>query len=321
MAKTIDRPWEKTGEANGIHTYQKSDGSNLLHVKGIIIIDQGIDKMGNLFRDIPNHVKWVGYCDEAKVIKVINRNQYIFYETMTPPWPVARRDMVLESKSVYTNKNLSVTISSRAIDYNKFPSPKDTVRIKSLNVKLGMEYITRNKTGIVYEIQVDPAGDIPSFISNIFNQIYVQQNLANLKAAAADKNYMATLNDTIDTELIEKLVSNDKILKSALKTRLSRLITSKNNLNYLINDTRFKESWVNNQSGLAEKLFFAGHDTTIARESVKKIISVYLERFDLSQDQLNKLSNNNQIHDIFLNNSIENSLTRNLIQDILIQKS
>jgi len=304
-----DTPWVKTKESQGILTFQRPGSSGLLQVKGVTVVEAGIDIMGGIFRDIPRHYKWVGYCKEARILEIVDSSRYVFYEVMAPPWPVSRRDMEMVSVATYYNDVMKVSIDSMPSTQNRVPVTDTYIRLKEIRAKINFEYVSATRTGISYELKINPAGDIPPFIANIFNQAYIFENMQNLKKVAVDKEYTETIKNGEDTALFARLLANPETLKNTLRDRLGRYLRSKENIAWLAADARFAGQWGANKYGLADSLFLGNYDEKLRQKALKTIIKVYLERFPLTESQRDRLLASPEVAGIFTDGKIETGLS------------
>lgn len=315
-----DKNWTKIRESDGILTYKKSDGSSILEVKGVVITKARMDIVGNIFRNIPMHAKWVNYCQSAEVLKEKGQNYYVFYEKLQPPWPVSKRDIIAIGKSKYLNNNLIVSISTTA-DPTYMPEKKDYVRIKELYANISIEFVPPQRTGITYELKLDPGGSIPPFINNIFNQAYIFENMQKLRRISVDPKYHVQLANPADVKLIDRLTSDDNILKNTLKNRLSRYISSEENTDFLTNDNDFFLKWKENADKLGEMLFLGKHEEKYKHLAIKAICQTYLrlhkDELKISNSQISRLLHKPEVIKIFTEQSIAKDLTQDFIKQEL----
>lgn len=309
-----DYNWEKTKEKNGILTFHKSDNTRILQLKGVIVIDTSIDIVGGIFRDIPRHQKWIGFCKQAKILKIVDNQHYIFYETLEPPWPVSKKDMIMDSIATYYNTELMVSIASNTITSQLVSETNEFDRMKEMEVNINFEYVTANKTGISYKLKINPDSDAPPFIINFFNKMYLFDNMQNLKRLSDDKIYIQNLANKEDTETLKKILNNPTVLKTTLQNRLGRYIQSTDNIKHLSNDSLIIKNWQNNENQFAELLFLGIHDPQYQRKALESIMSIYLKKFSLTEEEINKLVNSPKVIEKFKQGNIEKEITESFIK-------
>ncbi|MDH5366951.1 MAG: START domain-containing protein [Cyclobacteriaceae bacterium] len=117
--------------------------------------------------DIANITKWQTNIINQYVLKTINEKELIYYCEVDAPWPIAHRDLIFRFKMSQdsTTKVLTVTLKQLP-EY--IPVKKDIVRVPKAESILTVTPLSESKVKVNYTIHVDPGGEVPAFIVNLF---------------------------------------------------------------------------------------------------------------------------------------------------------
>lgn len=164
---SFNSDWEIKKNENGITVYsRKTENSDFLELKCITHIETSLTSIVALLNDWETYPQWVYRCQKSTTLKTINQNQLIHYQTITVPWPAQDRDFVVNVQLSQDEK--TKTVIQKAICKADFIHPiADYVRIKVFNATWTL---IPNKDGtveLIYQLLVDPGGNIPAWIVNL----------------------------------------------------------------------------------------------------------------------------------------------------------
>lgn len=156
--------WRLVEAKEGISVFHKVDSSKKSWTKLETEINAPINKILDFTADIENFTNWVYACNEARTLE--QRDNVTYYYTVTDlPYPLSDRDIIIKRVVDY-NKKTGVYKSTSTVD--------DTHKIKSDHVRI-TEYagfwsfipISPTRTKLVYEVHVNPGGNIPVWIQDM----------------------------------------------------------------------------------------------------------------------------------------------------------
>ena len=159
--------WELVKNSNGIKVYsQKVPNQQIKKVKVETVVVATLSKLITIFKDAENHNNWVFLSEYAEIAEVINDHNWKYYCYTETPWPVSDRDYYTSVVLVQNEIDYSVTITSIAIpDYA--PEIEGCVRISYIESVWVFNPIGNGSVHISFELEVDPGGNIPSWLINL----------------------------------------------------------------------------------------------------------------------------------------------------------
>jgi len=117
--------------------------------------------------DINNYKSWQVSINHVKILKQISKTELIYYAEIDAPWPIEQRDLIFHLKVIQhpVSKKLTVTLKEMP---SYMPEQEGIIRIPLAESTLTVTPITTNHLKVEYILQVNPGGDIPAFIANMF---------------------------------------------------------------------------------------------------------------------------------------------------------
>jgi hypothetical protein len=159
--------WEFIKEKDGIKIYTRlEDGKSLKSYKGVTDINAPAEKIFALMEDITNTDWWDKKLTHIKVLLYEKSKRVQYYMVYDLPWPVIDRDLCVDvtiTTDTVTGESKFNTVALNEV----IPERKDKVRIKDYRQIWTIIPAGKEKTHIVLEGFVDPAGTIPNWISNM----------------------------------------------------------------------------------------------------------------------------------------------------------
>jgi hypothetical protein len=116
--------------------------------------------------DLERQKEWVFNDKYSRPQKRIADNELIYYSEVSVPWPGTNRDFISHMTVTQPAANV-VSIESHA-EPDFIPEKDGLVRIRHSKSQWTITNAGNNQQKIVYEIQFDPGGSVPSWITNMF---------------------------------------------------------------------------------------------------------------------------------------------------------
>jgi hypothetical protein len=185
-----------------------------------------MEVIGEVLRDVPEFVQWIPDCASARVEKKYDRNTFVMYLILDPPF-IEKRDIVLKDEAVYDYENGNARINFFCTDEVKIPVEKKRIRVTVMNGSYKMEYLGRDKTKFVYKLKVDPAGDIPKIIAYSVMKNYPFNTLKKLKKMVADGKYAAAAKGSEDEREINIRAVNENTVRKIFSNNMIRVVKDK----------------------------------------------------------------------------------------------
>ncbi len=160
--------WSLRQSKDGIKVYTKNlENSAFKAVKTVCTIDASLSRLTAVLLDIKNSKDWVYATKSCIILKQLSPSELLYYSEINVPWPATNRDFVVQLKVTQDENTKAVTI----IGDNKpalLPVYKNIVRIPTSYSKWLITPLPNRQVQIEYILQVDPGGNIPAWLINLF---------------------------------------------------------------------------------------------------------------------------------------------------------
>lgn len=158
--------WEFSKESKGVTVYTREvEGSSFLEFRGEIEIDTNLSKMVSLLWTVGDMPKWMDGCLEAVVLESEAELSRKLYLRNDAPGLLKDRDLVIRNTVSQDPDSLEVTYTMDLVD-----EPLDTthVHVKKMKGIVKLVPLTNNRTKVIYQAHLEPAGIVPGWAANIF---------------------------------------------------------------------------------------------------------------------------------------------------------
>ncbi|CAD5110126.1 START domain-containing protein [Zestomonas carbonaria] len=158
--------WQLAKDENGIKVYLSSvPGSKYKAYRGVAEIKADVQAINALQEDVPGSCAWIHACAEMKLLKHEGDDVWT-YSRIDMPWPVTGRDLVLH---VSTEKSADGSIVRHLkAEPGYIPEAKGEIRVPRLVGEWRMTPKGQGVTEVIYQVQTEPGGSIPSWLANSF---------------------------------------------------------------------------------------------------------------------------------------------------------
>lgn len=163
----VAQSWDFIKEKEGIKIYtRKEAGKSLKAYKGVADINAPADKVFALIEDVNNTDWWDKNFNQIKVLLYEKNKRAQYYLVYDLPWPVIDRDLCVDVTVTYDQVTGVGKITAVPLD-GVFPEREDMIRIKEYRQTWTVEPAGNERSHVVLEGYIDPAGSIPDWISNM----------------------------------------------------------------------------------------------------------------------------------------------------------
>ncbi len=278
-------PWSLVKNSSGIKVYERSvPGTDLMEYMAVTAIDEKMEVIGEVLRDVPSYRSWIADCYGAQVEKKFDRNTMAIYMVLKPP-VIQERDVALKDKTVYDWDNARAGISFAATDEIKIPPEKNRVRVTMMKGIFDMEFLGRNRTKFIYKLLVDPAGDIPKKVAYAVMKSYPYDTLKKLRTMVPDKKYNDAAHGTEEERAIDTRTKNEAYIRKILGNRLARFVRDRGTLLGIINADRDSIRYIMNSG--------AAYDSV--EKASMNFYFTYLDKIVPDKAAARKLKNNKKL--------------------------
>jgi hypothetical protein len=163
----VAQSWNFVKEQDGIKIFTRQEaGKSLKAYKGTAVIHAPAEKVFALIEDVHHTDWWDPSLTQIKVLAYEKNKLAKYYLVYDSPWPVENRDLYVDVtvtidrvKNVFTVTAISVA--------GAMPDHEGLVRIRDYRQSWTVSSAGENSANVVLEGYLDPAGNIPDWISNM----------------------------------------------------------------------------------------------------------------------------------------------------------
>lgn len=183
---TAQNDWKLRTEKDGIRIYSSEVSySKVKALKVECNFNATPSQLIAVLLDIKNSSKWIYHTKSAKLIKQISPSELFYYSEISLPWPVENRDFVAHLTVTQNHESKVVTMDGPAVP-GYVDKIDGIVRIEKSRGQWVITPIAKNEVKVVYTLQVDPGGLLPSWLVNLLATEGPLQTFRNLKTQLAD---------------------------------------------------------------------------------------------------------------------------------------
>ena len=160
--------WTLRKDESGIQVYTRPvPGSKFKSFRGEMQVKTTLSTLMAVHADVAYIREWLKDCSKSKLLTEFDPKDYSVYFRTDSPWPVQDRDYVLRYHISQDPVSYALKITFNA-ETGVVPENKDCVRVTVLK---GFWLMTPEADGQVrvrYQVEADPAGDVPAWLANSF---------------------------------------------------------------------------------------------------------------------------------------------------------
>ncbi len=292
--------WEQFLNEDGVSGYFRSvAGSRVLELRSVVVVDARIEVVGAVLRDVEALKRPGSSCYEARVLEKRDRNHYSFYAAYSVPGPFHDRVAVVSVANRYDLERGRVTADLRGVPAPTLSLPGRAVLIPDFEAQFVIEYLSRERTGVVYTSRIDPGGNIPAFLANYSARETLLENAQLLRRAVHDPEYVKAAAASPDAALAETLVGDRVSVGRILVNRLREVIPDEALVARLAAEPAVLESFVRGDGKVGAVLLLGWGSADSKREAVAMLLRTLLaarsadpaavDRFVASRTLLDKI--------------------------------
>lgn len=176
-------PYQKFDSVRGIDLYRfDTPGEDMPGFRGEVVIDRPLEDVLQVLRDVEHHTEWMHRCAVSEILQTISDDRAIVYNRTDVPWPVADRDVVLDTRFETASEGRLVILTFENTDPNLRPPPPRVVRMPKLSGFYRLWKMDANTTKVVYQVEADIGGRVPKWIAERVARDMPYETLSRLRA-------------------------------------------------------------------------------------------------------------------------------------------
>jgi START domain-containing protein len=140
---------------------------NFKTIKVELEVPATLSQYAALVLDVDSYEDWQYKSIDPRLVDRVSETEYYYYLQVQSPWPIDNRDMIWHLTMQQNPVTKVVTVELVEMpDY--IPKTEGVVRIPQAHSTLTVTPIDKTNVQVQYIINVDPGGDIPAWIANMF---------------------------------------------------------------------------------------------------------------------------------------------------------
>lgn len=181
--------WSLSVNREGIQVYTRPiENSKIKAIKVVGNLQATSSQLLAAIMDIQTCNEWVYHSQENVLIKQISPLELIYYSRVDVPWPVEDRDYVVHIQVEQHPQTKVITVNSPCIP-GYVAQKKNIVRISHSVGKWTITPVANNQVRAEYVLEVDPMGNIPAWLVNLFATKGPLETFRNLKVHVQKEVY------------------------------------------------------------------------------------------------------------------------------------
>ncbi len=158
--------WRLDKDEEGIKIYlRNTPGSALKSFKSTMTVNRSLSSLLTVIEDTRSYPRWLHNCRSAKLLKQVSETEIVNYVVTDMPWPVADRDAVISASRSQNKSNKRIEIKLRA-EPKLLSKVAGKVRIENMHGRWLLTPQGKDKVNVIYEMSIDPGGNIPKWVVN-----------------------------------------------------------------------------------------------------------------------------------------------------------
>lgn len=180
--------WKMVKEEKGIKVFTKSvSTSNFKAFKAIMTLDESVQAFLSVLYDVEGLSTWAYKVNETSLLKRNGDSLQIYHAVSSVPFPYKNRDGVYADTFNWVAKNKTLHVEIKLLD-TYIAKKENLVRITGKGYWKA-KVLTSGKLEIIFEMQVNPGGEIPAWMANIFADNSPYYTMLELKKVIKNKKH------------------------------------------------------------------------------------------------------------------------------------
>ncbi|HSC39439.1 MAG TPA: START domain-containing protein [Chitinophagaceae bacterium] len=181
--------WSLKSDKDGIAVFTRSfPDSKFKAVKVECTLAASLSQLVAVILDVNTGDQWVYSTKSAYLLRQISASELIYYSEISVPWPASNRDFIAHLSVVQDARTKVVTVYGPTLpDY--VPVKKDVVRIVQSEGRWVITPLGPNRIKVEYTLRVDPGGNIPAWLVNMFAAKGPTESFRKLKTHIRKSGY------------------------------------------------------------------------------------------------------------------------------------
>lgn len=183
------KEWIRKSAKEGITVFTRTDEvSGLKEIRVQCKVPATLSQMVALLMDVHAGKDWVYSTKSATLLKAVSPSELYYYSEVEMPWPLSNRDFIAHLIVSQHPVSRVVTVDGPTVA-SMVPEKKDIVRVKRSSGRWVLTPLADKMIHVDYTLSVDPGGNIPVWLVNLFATKGPTETFRRLKTQIAKPAY------------------------------------------------------------------------------------------------------------------------------------
>jgi len=310
--------WKRVMDKNGIKSYSRQyQGTGIFEFKAVTVVNAPIYVVSELVREVETYTDWMPYCSHGSSMDLVSRDDKKVRIILDLPWPLSDREIIMHAKVVYALDHGRAFIDLTNV--TAWPkTDSGLVRVPMFSGHYTFEFITPNKTGVIYQYNVDLAGRLPETLSKMIANRFLFDKLSNMKKKAVTEKYIALGEQSPDKALCDRILADRTRTQQIASARLAEIIQAKAVIDLMAGHVPLYDLVTTQNGMVSQKLLYAWGSEPARKEAVKFLLGAYLESRTTDPAIVARiLSDDRLIQAIQTGSTVDNRPAHTVLEDYL----
>ncbi|MGC4057079.1 MAG: START domain-containing protein [Chitinophagaceae bacterium] len=168
LSAFAQKEWTLKSNKDGIKVFTRTEQtSGLKEIRVQCQVPATLSQMVALVMDVNAGKDWVYATKSSTLLKTVSPSELYYYSEVDMPWPLNNRDFIAHLIVSQHPQSHVVTIDGPTVG-NYVAEKEDIVRVKRSSGKWTLSPVAENLVHVDYTLSVDPGGNIPIWLVNLF---------------------------------------------------------------------------------------------------------------------------------------------------------
>ncbi len=181
--------WTLRQDKDGIKVFSRStDRTNFDEFRATMELNQSIHSFLAVIMDIQNLDKWSYHVKNPRLLQQKEDSLQIYYTEVSMPFPFSDRDAVFMNSFTWKSDS-SLLLIDIEVHPNYLKENENFVRIPFGKGLWRVKVTGQNQLNVMFQLQIDPGGNVPAWLANIFVTTTPTYTLKKLREIIAEDKY------------------------------------------------------------------------------------------------------------------------------------
>ena len=181
--------WKLESQSHGISLSTCTVlGTGIVPVKSVMTIPASVEEVSAVLEDAPRRGQWIARFGSSALLERLNDYNQTEYLRMSMPWPFVDRTAIVRVRIGVSEDQSVATVEATSVA--NYPAPGLPMLLRS-EVFESTFQMRRSPEGtrVTALVFVDPKGNLPAWVVNLFTSRVSRQTLEGLRRQVARKLY------------------------------------------------------------------------------------------------------------------------------------